>query len=96
MDEETEKFTLALSILNFLKHVSKENKTKDQLKNKGDVLKQILYAEQSFTCDARFIVTPIEVETTQMGADFEALRQCLQQSYNSIEPYNYVSFRILH
>ena len=29
IEEEKEKYTLALSILNFLKHVSKENKTKD-------------------------------------------------------------------
>jgi len=46
LEEETEKFTLSLSIVNFLKHVSKESKTKDQLKNKGDVLRNILYAEQ--------------------------------------------------
>ena len=39
LEEETEKYTLSLSIVNFLKHVSKESKTKDQLKNKGDVLR---------------------------------------------------------
>lgn len=95
-DEEEEKYTLALSILNFLKHVSKEVKTKDQLKNKGEVLKRILYAEQQHTRDFQFVITPIEIEVTQMGMDFEALRGAIQQGFRQIEPYNYISFRILH
>mmetsp|Transcript_12897 Transcript_12897/g.16570 ORF Transcript_12897/g.16570 Transcript_12897/m.16570 type:complete len:99 (-) Transcript_12897:3140-3436(-) len=81
VDEEEEKYTLALSILNFLKHVSKEVKTKDQLKNKGEVLKRILFAEQCHTRDFSFVVTPIEVEVTQMGMDFESLRGAIQQGY---------------
>ena len=95
-EEEFEKSTLALSILNFLKHVSKESKTKDQLKNKGDVLKRILYSEQTYTRLYRYVLTPVEVETTQLGMDFESLRAAIQQGYECIDPYTYVSFRILH
>jgi len=87
---------LALSILNFLKHVSNEVKTKDKLKNKGEVLKRILYAEQAGTRDFSFVITPVEVEVTQMGMDFESLRGAIQQGHMQIEPYNYISFRILH
>lgn len=71
-------------------------KTKDQLKNKGEVLKRILYAEQQHTRDFQFVITPIEIEVTQMGMDFEALRGAIQQGFRQIEPYNYISFRILH
>ena len=45
-NEELEKYSLSLSILNFLKRVSDEPQTKDQLCNKGEVLKRTLFAEQ--------------------------------------------------
>ena len=38
----------------------------------------------------------MEVEATQLGMDFESLRNAITQGYEAIEPYNYVSFRILH
>ena len=56
----------------------------------------MLYAEQSQTREYEFVITPVEVETTQMGMDFESLRSAIQQSYQQIEPYNQVSFRVLH
>ena len=31
-----------------------------------------------------------------MGMDFESLRGAIQQGHLQIEPYNYISFRILH
>lgn len=67
LEEETEKYTLALSILNFFKFASLETKTKDQLKDKPEVLKQILYSEQKFTHSDEFLITPVEIETTQLG-----------------------------
>lgn len=76
-EEEGEKYTLSLSILNFLKHVSKESKTRDQLKNKGEMLKNILFSEQEYTKEFEFLETPVEVETTMIGMDFEALRNAI-------------------
>ena len=44
----------------------------------------------------QYIETPIEVETTQMGMDFESLRNAISQGNDCVDPYNYISFRILH
>lgn len=85
-----------MSILNFLKHVSRENQTKDQLKGKGEMLRRILYAEQQYTTSHRFKMTPVEIETTELGNEFESLRGTIQGSHLSLRPYNYVSFRVLH
>jgi len=95
-EEEEEKYTLALSVVNFLKHVSKESKTRDQLKNKSEVLKKLLFDEFDKTTQTKFRLTPVEIESTQMGLDFEALLYAIRTSHEQIEPYNLVSFRILH
>ena len=42
------------------------------------------------------MITPIELETTQLGMDFESLKMAIAPSTNQIDPYNWVSFRILH
>ena len=96
-DEEEEKYTLSLSILNFLKFVSKDTKTRPYLEEHYDKFRNILFSEQEYTQTRAYIETPVEIETTQLGKDFETLRESLtQHSAESIQPYNYVSFRILH
>jgi len=42
------------------------------------------------------MMTAVEVETTQLGMDFESLRSSVQQGYQCLKPYHYVSFRVLH
>jgi hypothetical protein len=44
-DEEEEKYTLSLSILNFLKFVSRDPKLQGQLANRADVLSEVLAAD---------------------------------------------------
>jgi hypothetical protein len=41
------------------------------------------------------VETPIEVEDTQLGLSFDSLRNAIT-GHDSINPYNYVAFRILH
>ena len=43
--EESEEYTLSLNIVNFLKHISKDEKTKGFLDNRGHLLQQILLLE---------------------------------------------------
>ena len=64
IEEENEKCFLSLSVLNFFKHISKEIKTKDLLCHKAEILKRFLHAEQTYTYDHSFVLTPIEIEIT--------------------------------
>jgi hypothetical protein len=41
-EEEWEKYTLSLSILNFLKFVSKDSKLRAQLSNRAEILSDVL------------------------------------------------------
>ena len=63
-EEEWEKYVLSLSILNFFKFASEVDQTKMHLKNRSELLKQILYAEQECTQTESFVKTPIEIEDT--------------------------------
>ena len=92
-EEEEEKYILSLSILNFFKFASEADQTKVHLKNKQEILKKILYSEQQNTI--YYKDTPIEVEDTYLGHSFDALRNAIT-GHESINPYNFVSFRILH
>ena len=53
-----------------------------------------MYAEQEYTSPA-FRDIPIEIEDTYLGHSFDALRNAIT-GHESINPYNNVSFRILH
>ena len=61
-----------------------------------DTLKKMLFYEQTNTCNTAFILTPVEVETTQLGMNFAALKSVISQGLYCLDPYNYVSFRVLH
>ena len=43
----------------------------------GDTLKKMLYYEQTNTCNTAFILTPVEIETTQLGMNFAALKSVI-------------------
>ena len=79
-DEEKEKNYLGLSILNFLKYVTKDSSINKMLATYGsqeDTLKKMLYYEQTNTCNTAFILTPVEIETTQLGMNFAALKSVI-------------------
>ena len=65
--EELEKTTLSLSILNYFKYISRDSDINMKLVTLGKentLLRKILHAEQSKTCDFEFVKTPIEIETS--------------------------------
>ena len=39
---------------------------------------------------------PVEIETTDLGNHFADLKSCISMGYLSLEPYNFVSFRVIH
>lgn len=58
-------------------------------------MKRLLFCEIQNNCSPRFLRFPIEVEFTEMGQDFESLRNAITGN-DSVNPYNFVAFRILH
>lgn len=58
-------------------------------------MKRMLFCELSNNFSSRFLRIPIEIEVTEMGQDFEALRNTITGN-DSVDPYNFVAFRILH
>lgn len=61
--------------------------------NRHEQFKQALYAEENFTSHA-MMRYPIEIEDTWLGRNMDVLIYALTGT-DSIEPYNYVSFRVL-
>ena len=88
---------LSLFIVEFLRAVSECPETKNHLqtKDKESILKQALYYEHNMHNDDQFREVPILVEDTVMGASFDSLLNTITAPKH-IQPYNYVSFRILY
>ena len=59
-------------------------------------MSRVLHMEQNFTLSNEFKQVPIEIETTDLGNHFVDLKSCISMGYLSLEPYNYVSFRVIH
>ena len=95
IDEEQEKYTLALSIINFLQFVSEEDQTKHILAKQSKFLKPILMAEQENLGSNMFLKIPIEIETTALGSRLKSLIELLTGP-TCLKPYTYISFRVLH
>jgi hypothetical protein len=92
--EEKEKYTLSLSILNFLKFVSSDESLQTHLYGKSDVLAQILASEQTST--VQMLRVPIDLESTQIGTQILSLRDVIAgKNHAGVQPYNYVSFRVI-
>lgn len=39
---------------------------------------------------------PIEIEATILSQNFRDMKNIISAGYESLEPYNYVSFRVIH
>ena len=59
-------------------------------------MRQVLFAEQNMTTFPDFTLVPIEMESTVFGESFADLKQVTSIGKNSLEPYTYASFRIIH
>ena len=60
--------------------MTKDVKLFKQLAIRGtqeDTLKKMLYYEQINTCNLAYILTPVEIETTQLGMNFAALKSVI-------------------
>lgn len=98
-EEEAEKLMLSMSIINFFKYCSKDIHCQGELTRQGhasNILKVVLHAEMTLTCAKRFKMLPIEIEMTQVGQHFSYIMKLVSSGYQSLVPYNYVSYRVLH
>lgn len=84
---------MSLSCLHFLKFASVNADMKKYLLNRHDQFKQALHADETAT-SYEMSKIPVEVEDTWMGRNMDVLIFSVTGA-DSIEPYNYVSFRIL-
>ena len=92
-DEEKEKLALSLSCIHFLKFASINPDLKKYLLNRHDQFKQALYADEQNT-GWDMMKYPVEIEETWLGRNMDVLIYTVTGT-DSIEPYNYVSFRLL-
>ena len=81
------------------KDTSSDQKSKKQLlkiAQRSDLLKRVMYAEQSLTYNQQYKEIAIEVEATYLGSNIENLKYLISLGYNCPTPYNYASFRVLN
>jgi len=93
-NEEEEKLVLSLSCLNFLKFASTSADLRRYMENRGDLFQRALYAEFA-NSSYETSKTPVEIEDTQLGMSMEILAQPINPGQESLEPYNYVAFRVI-
>lgn len=93
-DEEMEKLALSLSCLHFLKFASTNAELRRYMANRGEKFQKALYAEETYT-SYELSKYPIEIEDTWIGRTIDVLAEPISPGLESIEPYNYVSFRVL-
>jgi hypothetical protein len=93
-EEEREKNTLSLSILNFLKIASNDKRLRQQLVRSSDFLYENLKAEQKSI--QKWKKCPIDLESTQLGSQMQVLRELLAgKDHTGIMPYNFLSYRVI-
>ena len=98
-EEESEKSILNLSIIAFLKFISMDGTISPVLLRLGkqeDTLRSMLQLEQWNTVGKDFIKTPIEIEATALGHDMHDLKRVVAQGNARLEPYNYMSYRVVN
>ena len=92
-EEDSEKYTLSLSILNFLKASSDKPMMKKYLKGKNALFRKILTNED--THSSKLIKRiPIDIETTMFGREMHTLTECIS-GVDAVEAYSDVSLRVL-
>ena len=102
--EDSEKYILSMSVLQFLKDVSVSPLAKS-LKRKSESLRKLLKLEELYSSN-KINYLPIDLENTQLGTDTEILMDCITNIKNQAEKeeteaeqpvsiYCDVSYRIL-
>lgn len=92
-EEEMEKLALSISCVHFLKFTSINPDLKKYMTSRHDEFKQALFADETCT-RYEMMKYPIEIEETWIGRNMDVLIYAVT-GVDSIEPYNYVSFRLL-
>lgn len=92
-DEDTEKYTLSLSILNFLKASSDKPMMKMYLRGKNTLFRKILTNEDNFSSKLVKDI-PIDIETTMFGREMHTLMECIS-GVEAVEAYCDVSLRVI-
>lgn len=92
-DDDQEKYTLSLSILNYIKASTLAPIQREYMLGKGKELKQLLINEDLYS-SAEIGKVPVDVETSTMGAEVMNLLECLK-GVNSLLPYCDVSTRVI-
>lgn len=92
-DEDTEKYTLSLSILNFLKASSDKPMMKMYLRGKNTLFRKILTNEDIFSSKLVKDI-PIDIETTMFGREMHTLMECIS-GVETVEAYCDVSLRVI-
>lgn len=92
-EEEMEKLALSISCVHFLKFTSINPDLKKYMSNRHEEFKKAVFADEQCT-SFELSKYPIEIEETWIGRTIDVLIYAVT-GVDSIEPYNYVSFRIL-
>jgi hypothetical protein len=92
-DEDEEKYTLSLSILNFIKSSSLSPGMYGTFMNKSGYFKKILRNEEEFST-ARVKRIPIDIENSYIGRGMNCLVDCLDGT-DCLSPYTDVSLRVI-
>jgi hypothetical protein len=92
-EEDYEKYTLSLSILNFLKSATHAPLMQRQLRNRKKIFKEILLNEERYS-SPRIEKIPIDIENSFIGRDIICLVDTLRGS-DTLEAYSDVSLRVL-
>jgi hypothetical protein len=92
-DEDKEKYTLSLSILNFLKASSDKPMMKKYLKGKTALFRKILANEDNYSSKLIKRI-PIDIETTMFGREMHTLIECIS-GVEAVEAYCDVSLRVI-
>ena len=102
-EELKEKYMLSISIISFLK-LHNQDQHNPPPASREALLKNVLYFEQTFTTQANWRLVPIDVQETELGDKVKQLMDLIivsqedneRREKQTLEPYNYVSFRVLH
>ena len=92
-EEDVEKYTLSLSILNFLKASSDKPMMRKYLRGKNSLFRKILTNEDNYSSKLVKSI-PIDIETTMFGREMQPLIECISAS-DSPEAYGDVSLRVI-
>jgi hypothetical protein len=92
-EEDSEKYTLSLSILNFLKASSDKPMMKKYLRGKNAEFRKILTNEDIYSSKMIKRI-PIDIETTMFGREMNTLIECVS-GVEAVEAYSDVSLRVI-